>query len=176
VSPKGRYPLLVLCNRTAFVPIECRGAVVGVAPDQGRIAREEEAVGDEGIVLTDREREALAELAESIGDPWLARQLAGQEPLPPPRPRGPRLAGVAAALQRATAGWVGLLLLLGGAALTVMMFVHSTLVASLGLAMMGLGAWRLVIDHADAITRRWTTARRARPTEPQPPRKPPGAA
>ena len=40
---------------------------------------EEGDVGDadDGIVLTDREREALAGLAESIGDPWLAGQLAG---------------------------------------------------------------------------------------------------
>src|SRR5438093_4288946 len=52
---------------------------------------EEDAVGDpdEGIVLTDREREALAGLAESIGDPWLARQLAGGEQTPAQSRRRP---------------------------------------------------------------------------------------
>ena len=42
---------------------------------------------DEGIVLTEREREALAGLAESIGDPWLAGQLAGRGHAPA-RPKG----------------------------------------------------------------------------------------
>jgi hypothetical protein len=133
-------------------------------------------VGDEGIVLTDREREALAGLAESIGDPWLAHQLVGQDPPRPPRPPRPRrFAGLTAALRRATAGWIGVFLLLGGAGLAVATFVHNTLVASLGLALMGVGVGRLVTDHADDVIRRWT-ARRAPAAGPPPPHRPPGAA
>jgi hypothetical protein len=136
---------------------------------------EEAAVGDEGIVLSDREREALAGLAESIGDPWLARQLAGQDPLPPPPKR--RLSGVGPALYRATAGWVGVLLLVVGAGLAVTTFVHSTLVASLGLAVMGFGLWRLAAERLDAFIVR-LTARRTGPTAepPAPPRTPPATA
>lgn len=127
-------------------------------------------MGDEGIVLTDRERQALAGLAESIGDPWLARQLAGQDPSPPPRKR--RVAGLGTALYKASAGWVGVLVLVAGAALAVTAFVHSTIVASLGLAMMGFGAWRLAVDRVDALILR-LTARRTPAAEP--PRTPPAA-
>jgi hypothetical protein len=129
-------------------------------------------VGDEGIVLTDVERQALAGLAESIGDPWLARQLAGQE-APPPRKRW--FTKLAAFLRRATAGWIGVFLFLAGAAIAVGTFVLSTLLASLGLLMMGAGAWRLVLDHGDKLTLRWT-ARRNPAGGPPYPRKQPGAA
>jgi hypothetical protein len=136
----------------------------------------EDTVGDEGIVLTDREREELAGLAESIGDPWLARQLAGREPPPPPkRP----LAGLAEAVLRATAGWVGLLLVVAGAVLVVTTFVRSVALASLGLAMMGFGAWRIAVEHGDDLILRWKAARQARLTRaarPRLPRTPPGAA
>lgn len=137
---------------------------------------DEGIVRDEGIVLTDREREALAGLAESIGDPWLARQLSGGEP-PPPRKRP--LAALAETLQKATTGWVGLFLLVAGAVLTVTTFARSVGLGSLGLAMMGFGAWRLAVEHGDALTLRLKAAqsRRARPTgPPPPPRKRPGAA
>ena len=113
---------------------------------------EEGDVGDadDGIVLTDREREALAGLAESIGDPWLAGQLAGQAraPEPPKRQRGR-----SSALRRAAAGWIGLLLALAGAAVTATTFMHSTVVASLGLGVMGVGLWRLLVERGDGIAR-----------------------
>jgi len=75
---------------------------------------------DEGIVLTDEEREALTGLAESIGDPWLAGQLAGQGQSPARPKRRP------AWLRFAATGWAGLLLVLAGAALAVTTFIHST--------------------------------------------------
>jgi hypothetical protein len=121
---------------------------------------------DEGIVLTEREREVLAGLAESIGDPWLARQLAGRDqPVPRPK-RRPDVAPLLAA----AGGWVGLLLVLAGAVLAVTTFARSTLAASLGLVVMGVGVWRLVVERGDDVVRRF----RARP-EPRSPRRPPGA-
>jgi len=131
-------------------------------------------VGDDGVVLTDRERQALAGLAEAIGDPWLARQLTGQEASPPPK-KSP-LTGFAAAIRRVTAGWVGLLLLVGGAVLALVTFTASVLLASFGLALMGFGAWRLAIDHGDGLRNRWTERRNQTAAVPPPPRKPPAAA
>jgi hypothetical protein len=131
-------------------------------------------VGDDGVVLTDRERQALAGLAESIGDPWLARQLTGHDAAPPPKKR--RFAGFAAAVGRATAGWVGLLLVVGGAILALVAFTTSTLVASLGLALMGFGAWRLAAEHGDELKNRWTARQSQTAAVPQPPRTPPAAA
>jgi hypothetical protein len=139
------------------------------------MAPKEEAVGDEGIMLTDREREALAGLAESIGDPWLARQLAGgTQPEPPRHPRLARLTGRRPKLGAAT-GWVGLALVLVGAAFAVMTFMHSTLVASLGLGLMGVGLWHFVEQKGAAVIRR-LGAMRAPATAPSTPRTPPGAA
>ena len=132
-------------------------------------------MGDEGIVLTDREREALAGLAEQIGDPWLARQLAGGEPPPPPKKR---LEGLGEKLMRATTGWAGLFFLVAGALMTVTMFVRSTVVATLGLLIMGFGAWRIVVERGDDLTRRLKAAvqsRRAPGDGPTPPRTPPAA-
>ena len=142
-------------------------------------------MGDEGIVLTDREREALAGLAESIGDPWLAQQLAGGDQprtggrVPrgsrPPKHRLAGLTGLAATLLRLTSGWVGALFLVAGAVLTLATFVASTGVASLGLLMMGFGAWRLVVDHfGDLILRGKAAAetRKPRATGPLPRRRP----
>ena len=117
-----------------------------------RAEEEEEVDADEGIALTDQEREALAGLAESIGDPWLAGQLAGRGPAP--ARRRPRPAWL-----RAAPGWVGLLLAVAGAALAVMTFIHSTVVASLGLIVMGVGLWRVVVDSGDGIVRRLTARR-----------------
>lgn len=129
-------------------------------------------MGDEGVVLTDGERQALAGLAEAIGDPWLALQLSGQAQ--PPRPS--RWARFAAGLRRATAGWIGPLLFVAGAGLAVGTFVVSTLLASLGLLMMGVGAWRLTLDHGDKITLRWTARSRTRGAEPPPPHTQPEGA
>ena len=136
-------------------------------------------MGDEGIVLTDREREALAGLAEQIGDPWLAQQLAGGEASPPPEPkRTRRLAGVRETLLRVTAGRAGLLLVVAGAALAVTTFAGSIPLGALGLALMGLGTWRVAVEKADDVILRWKTARQGRQAmkPPLPPRTPPGAA
>lgn len=136
---------------------------------------------DEGIVLTDHERETLAQLAESIGDPWLARQLAGQESAGPVglgrrRPSGPRLPN-----PKSLSAWAGSFLVVAGAVLTLATFVVSTALASIGLVMMAAGLWRLGSDRAEAVAR-WAASRRAAPrpeipaTRPLPPRTPPGAA
>jgi hypothetical protein len=115
---------------------------------------------DESIVLTDREREALARLAASIGDPWLAGQLAGREHVAGRPKRRP--AWLSSVLGVAT-GWIGLLLFVAGAALAIMTFIHSTVVASLGLGVMGVGVWRFVVDRGDGVVR-LLTARRGDPT------------
>ena len=136
---------------------------------------------DEGIVLTDREREALAQLAGSIGDPWLARQLAGQDAAigRPRRRRKPswlRLPNL-----KALSGWFGGLLVAAGAALALATFALSTALASLGLVMMGVGLWRLVDERGEGVAR-WAASCRAAPRPgtparaPRPPRTPPGAA
>jgi hypothetical protein len=135
---------------------------------------EEDAVGDDGVVLTDRERQALAGLAESIGDPWLARQLVGQD-TQPPRPKRRFSASIVHRFgSAATSGWIGLVVVLAGAALTVTTFASSTVAASLGLVVMGAGVWRLVVDRGDVIVRRLTERRVPAPA-PSPPRTPPAA-
>ena len=130
---------------------------------------------DESIVLTDREREALAGLAESIGDPWLARQLAGGAAQAAPR-RGPvaRLSDRRVKLG-VVAPWIGVLLVVAGAALALTTFVHSTVAASVGLVLMGVGLWRLVDHSGDAVIRRWN-ARRVPAAAPSTPHRRPGAA
>ena len=128
--------------------------------------------GDDGIVLSEREREALAGLAESIGDPWLAGQLAGRgQGHAPPRlaaPRRPTWARLAAS------GWAGLVLLVVGALLAMTTFAHSMIAATLGLALMGVGLWRFVADHGERINQR-LTARRTPEDSPRRPRTPPTA-
>jgi hypothetical protein len=144
---------------------------------------EEENVehADECIVLTDRERETLAQLAESIGDPWLARQLTGQEstgrvPRRRRRPGWLRLPDL-----KALSGWVGALLVVAGAVLALATFAASTPLASAGLVMMGIGVWRLVENRGEGVAR-WVATRRAGPRpqtpadQPRPPRTPPAAA
>jgi hypothetical protein len=136
-------------------------------------------VGDDGVVLSDRERAALAGLAEQIGDPWLARQLTGQDgqaPRPKQRLSGsirPRLSSAAGSV------WFTGLLLLAGAVLAVMTFAHSTVLASLGLLLMAVGLWRLAVGHGDAIirhvTERLTERRAPAPVPSSPPRTPPAA-
>ena len=136
---------------------------------------------DEGIVLTDSEREALAALAESIGDPWLARQLAGQDPGGPRPRRSRRPSWLRAPNLQGMSAWVGVGLLMAGAALAVTTFSRSTALASLGLVLMGVGLWRVVADRGDQVVR-WVASRREglRPgmsaAPPPPPRTPPGAA
>jgi hypothetical protein len=142
---------------------------------------------DEGIVLTDHERETLAQLAESIGDPWLARQLAGQDTVTG-RPRRrrrpswlclPNLKGLPNL--KALSGWFGGLLVAAGAALALATFTLSTALAALGLVMMGVGVWRLVEERGDGVSR-WVASRCGAPrpgtpaAAPHPPRTPPGAA
>jgi hypothetical protein len=123
---------------------------------------------DDGIVLTEQEREVLAGLAATIGDPWLAGQLVGPDGTGRPRPRPPsqRRRQLAAALS-AIAGRLGVLLLVAGAVLATTTFMHSTVVASLGLALMGVGVWRLVVERGDRIL-----ARLSPPGEGQAPQSP----
>jgi hypothetical protein len=113
--------------------------------------------GEDGIVLTERERQVLAGLAQSIGDPWLAGQLAGGEHTPPPKRRSRRPHRWPAAVT-ALAGWIGLLLLVAGATLAATTFMHSTAVASLGLVVMGIGVWRLAVDRGEVIIGRLRAA------------------
>lgn len=130
---------------------------------------------DEGVVLTEGEREALAALAASIGDPWLAGQLVGSDPSAPEPKRPPawRRSLPNAVSRWAVSGWIGPALLLVGAALAIAAFMHSTALAALGLAVMGVGLWRLVVDRGDDIVRR-LTARRGDPDgTPPPPGAPP---
>lgn len=137
--------------------------------------------GDEGIVLTERERETLAQLAESIGDPWLARQLTGQDPtgrLPRRRRRPARLRIPG---PPALPAWAGVLLVAAGAALTLATFVASTALATAGLVLMGAGLWGLARSHRESLARRRASDRAVpRPetpaAQPPPPRTPPGAA
>ena len=136
---------------------------------------------DEGIVLTDREREALARLAESIGDPWLARQLAGQDTVTGRPRRWRRPSWLRLPNLKALSGWFGGLLVAAGAALALATFTLSTTLASLGLIMMGVGVWRLVDGRGDGVAR-WVANRCGAPrpgtpaAAPRPPRTPPGAA
>ena len=134
-------------------------------------------MGDDKVQLTEREREALAGLAEQIGDPWLARQLAGQDggANEPPTPGEPRLGGtVLRRLDAATApAWVAILMVLAGAVLCLATFASSIAAASLGLLVMGAGAWRLVVDHSGFIARRINERRAEVPAPAVPPRIPP---
>ena len=134
-------------------------------------------MGDDGVVLTDRERQALAGLAESIGDPWLARQLAGQD-AQPPRPKRRRAEPLLQRLSSAPApGWIGVALILAGAALAVTTFAFSTVLAAVGLVVMGAGLGRLVADRGEVILGRLTelAQRRVPAPEPSRPRTPPAA-
>ena len=113
--------------------------------------------GEDGIVLTEREREVLAGLAQSIGDPWLAGQLTGGEHGPPLKRRSRRPHRWPSAVT-ALAGWIGLLLVVAGATLAATTFMHSTAVASLGLVVMGVGVWRLAVDRGEVIIGRLRAA------------------
>ena len=135
---------------------------------------------DEGIVLSEHERETLAQLAESIGDPWLARQLAGQDSVGPPARRRRRPSWLRAPDPRTLSGWAGAVLVVVGAALALATFAVSTPLASAGLALMGVGLWRLVEERGDQVAR-WVATRRGTPRAgtpappPPPPHTPPAA-
>jgi hypothetical protein len=133
-------------------------------------------VGDDGVVLSDAERQALAGLAQQIGDPWLARQLVGQDaPPPPPKPERRSPATVLHRLASASdKPWVGLLLLVGGAAFVLTTFASSVLLGALGLVVMGAGLWRLAGKQAAVILSR--LERRVPAPAPPPPRTPPAAS
>jgi hypothetical protein len=118
--------------------------------------------GDDSIMLTEREREALAGLAQSIEDPWLAGQLAGRDNAAA-RPRRERRWPAARA---ALVGWIGLVLVVAGAVLAAATFMHSTVVASVGLAVMGVGVWRLSVDRSEAILGRLRAGSGWRPGDP----------
>ena len=128
-------------------------------------------MGDDGIVLSDSERQVLAGLAEQIGDPWLARQFVGQD-TPPPTPKRRFPGSTLSLLASAHAsGWLGLLLLLGGATLAVTTFAHSAVLgAPLGLVLMGAGLWGLLGGQSDVIRR---LEQRVPAPAPPPPRTPP---
>ena len=76
---------------------------------------------DDGVMLSEGEREAWAALASTIGDDWPADQIAG---------------GYLARLTLPR--WVAPVLLLLGAIITVVTFTRWLWVASLGLVLMGL--------------------------------------
>lgn len=94
---------------------------------------------DEGVVLTEREREELAKLASALDDPWLALQLAGNAPpSPDERPAG--------WLWR----WVGAILIVLGGAVAVATFTRWLLVAAVGIAAMAAGGWLLWDSRPEA--------------------------
>ena len=136
-------------------------------------------MGDDNVQLSDREREALAQLAEQIGDPWLARQLIGQTgPGAGDAPSSPQASRVRGSVLRrindATApAWVAIVMVVAGAVLSVATFAGSMPVACLGLILMGAGVWRLVVDHSGVIARRLNERRAQVPVPSSPPRTPP---
>ena len=134
-------------------------------------------MGDDNVQLTEREREALAGLAEQIGDPWLARQLSGQiggGDAPPSQTERRLPASVLRRFDAATApAWVAILMVVAGAALSLASFARSLPLASLGLLVMGAGLWRLVVDHSGFITRRINERRAEVSAASFPPRTPP---
>jgi hypothetical protein len=109
---------------------------------------------NDGVTLTDREREALAGLAAALDDPWLSRQLAGPQQL----------------TSRPSAGsarpWAGAALLVLGALLAVLTFTRWLWAGAAGLALMGLGGGMLR-QQGEALLAWWTAWRgnRAAPTE-----------
>ena len=94
---------------------------------------------DDGVVLTETERETLALLAASIDDPWLAQQLAGLDEPAGPGPGRPRLGLAARWLRR----WAGVMLVADGAGLAIAAFANWLWVAVLGMVAMAAGVWRI---------------------------------
>jgi hypothetical protein len=83
------------------------------------------------VLLSDRERATLAELAAGLDDAWLASQLLGIPP--PPRRRF-----------HIPACWVGIVLTMLGATLALAAFTQGLWGAVFGLAMMAGGVALLV--------------------------------
>jgi hypothetical protein len=101
--------------------------------------------GDEdGVVLTDHEREVLAGLAATIEDPWLAQQLLGVDGPPPPPAPAPRPApGTPPRLRP----WVGAVLSVLGALLYLTAFTLGPWAAATGIAVMAASSWILWHDR-----------------------------
>ena len=74
----------------------------------------------EDVVLSLEERLTLAEMAASVDDPWLKGQLLGTVPPPPRRSFELHIS------------WVGILLLMAGAAIALATFAHLVWAAVLG--------------------------------------------
>lgn len=93
------------------------------------------------VVLSEYEREVLARLAAGVDDPWLASQLLGGVPAPPRR--------------RFTipSCWVGIMLLLLGAALSLATFTRSVWAAGLGLFVMSVGTTLLIAPQLRRMRR-----------------------
>jgi hypothetical protein len=86
----------------------------------------------EDVVLSLEERLTLAEMAAAVDDPWLAGQLLGTVPPPPRR-----------SFELPTC-WVGIVLLMTGAAFSLATFAHWGWAAVLGVAVMAAGGALLV--------------------------------
>lgn len=84
------------------------------------------------VLLSDRERATLAELAAGLDDAWLASQLLGIVPPPPRRSF------------HIPACWVGIVLTMLGATLALAAFTQGLWGAVFGLAMMAGGVALLV--------------------------------
>ncbi|MGH7320180.1 MAG: hypothetical protein ACRELA_11230 [Candidatus Rokuibacteriota bacterium] len=79
---------------------------------------------DDGVVLTEHERDVLTALASTIDDGWLAHQLAGGDPPPSALPR-----------------WLAPALLVLGVFVTIAIFTRWWWVGGSGLVLMGLAGW-----------------------------------
>ncbi len=81
---------------------------------------------DNGVVLTEHERQVLSALAASVDDPWLADQLAGTDPNAPVR-RIPI--------------WLAPALVVLGVFVAIAAFTSWWWIGGFGLALMALGGW-----------------------------------
>jgi hypothetical protein len=110
---------------------------------------------DDGVVLTETERETLTLLAASIGDPWLAQQLAGADEAQAPGP-GRRHSGPAAQWIRR---WAGAMLVADGAGLAIAAFANWVWLAVVGMAAMAVGVWMIWNQRAYLVPRVRVAAR-----------------